>query len=136
MKEDNKKHKQIKLTLNSDSNVEEYANFAITTHSPAEFVIDFFRILPGINEAKVKSRIIMSPVHLKTLVRALQDNINKPPYINLTNVMHLFKPDKTTPYLVTYLPKESKLLQKMTKNLMQKSTFGLSASNPNSWFFS
>ena len=77
MKEDNKKHKQIKLTLNSDSNVEEYANFAITTHSPAEFVIDFFRILPGINEAKVKSRIIMSPVHLKTLVRALQDNINK-----------------------------------------------------------
>ena len=56
---------------------EEYANFAIATHSPAEFVIDFFRILPGISEAKVKSRIIMSPVHLKTLVRALQDNINK-----------------------------------------------------------
>jgi len=77
MKEGNKKHKQIKLSLNSDKSVEEYANFAITTHSPAEFVIDFFRILPGINEAKVKSRIIMSPVHLKTLVRALQDNINK-----------------------------------------------------------
>ena len=77
MKEGNKKHKQIKLTLNSDTSVEEYANFAITTHSPAEFVIDFFRILPGISEAKVKSRIIMSPVHLKTLVRALQDNINK-----------------------------------------------------------
>ena len=40
-------------------------------------MIDFFRILPGINEAKVKSRIIMSPVHLKTLARALQDNISK-----------------------------------------------------------
>ena len=77
MKEENKKHKQIKLSLDTDKNVEEYANFAITTHSPAEFVIDFFRILPGISEAKVKSRIIMSPVHLKTLVRALQDNINK-----------------------------------------------------------
>ena len=77
MKEGEKKHKQIKLSLNTDKGVEEYANFAITTHSPAEFVIDFFRILPGINEAKVKSRIIMSPVHLKTLVRALQDNINK-----------------------------------------------------------
>ena len=77
MKEGDKKHKQIKLSLNSDKSVEEYANFAIATHSPAEFVIDFFRILPGISEAKVKSRIIMSPVHLKTLVRALQDNINK-----------------------------------------------------------
>ena len=78
MKEDNKKqHKQIKLSLDSDKNVEEYANFAITTHSPAEFVIDFFRILPGINQAKVKSRIIMSPVHLKTLVKALEDNLKK-----------------------------------------------------------
>jgi len=77
MKEENKKHKQIKLSLDTDKNVEEYVNFAITTHSPAEFVIDFFRILPGINNAKVKSRIIMSPVHLKTLVKALQDNIKK-----------------------------------------------------------
>ena len=77
MKEQDKKHKQIKLSLDADKNVEEYANFAIATHSPAEFVIDFFRILPGIQNAKVKSRIIMSPVHLKTLVKALQDNINK-----------------------------------------------------------
>ncbi len=77
MKEQDKKHKQIKLSLDADKNVEEYANFAIATHSPAEFVIDFFRILPGINNAKVKSRIIMSPVHLKTLVKALQDNIKK-----------------------------------------------------------
>jgi len=53
-------------------------------------------------------------------VNKIQDNINKPPYINLTNVMHLFKPDKTTPYLVTYLPKESKLLQKMTKTIQKK----------------
>ena len=75
--EDKKKHKQIKLSLDADKNVEEYANFAITTHSPAEFVIDFFRILPGINEAKVKSRIIMSPVHIKTLSKALDDNIKK-----------------------------------------------------------
>ncbi|MBI89821.1 MAG: hypothetical protein CMG60_07025 [Candidatus Marinimicrobia bacterium] len=77
MKEENKKHKQIKLSLETDNNVEEYVNFAITTHSPAEFVIDFFRILPGLSKAKVKSRIIMSPVHLKTLVKALQDNISK-----------------------------------------------------------
>ena len=75
--EDKKKHKQIKLVLDSENQTEEYANFAVVTHSPAEFVIDFFRILPGISQAKVKSRIIMSPVHLKTLSRALQDNIKK-----------------------------------------------------------
>ena len=75
--EDKKKHKQIKLVLDNENQTEEYANFAVATHSPAEFVIDFFRILPGISQAKVKSRIIMSPVHLKTLSRALEDNIKK-----------------------------------------------------------
>jgi hypothetical protein len=48
------------------------------------------------------------------------DTVNKPNYLNLTNVMHLFKPNKTVPYLVTYLPKESKLLQKMTKTIQKK----------------
>jgi len=55
-------------------------------------------------------------------VNRIQDNINKPLYINLTNVMHLFKPDKTIPYLVTYLPKESKLLQKMTRTIQKQGT--------------
>ena len=40
MKEQNKKNKQIKLSLETDQNVEQYVNFAITTHSPAEFVVD------------------------------------------------------------------------------------------------
>lgn len=74
---ENKKHKQIKLILDNNSDVEEYANFAVVTHSPAEFVVDFFRILPGVTNAKVKSRIIISPVHLKTLLKALKDNVDK-----------------------------------------------------------
>ena len=36
-----KKHKQIKLVLDNENQTEEYANFAVATHSPAEFVIDF-----------------------------------------------------------------------------------------------
>ena len=75
--EQGKKNKQIKLVLSSEDKIEEYANFAVATHSPAEFVIDFFRILPGISQAKVKSRVIMSPIHIKTLARALNDNIKK-----------------------------------------------------------
>ena len=77
MDKKDKKSQQIKIEIDETVGQGEYVNFAITTHSPAEFVIDFFRILPGINNAKVKSRIIMSPVHLKTLVKALQDNISK-----------------------------------------------------------
>ena len=54
-----------------------YSNLAIITHSNAEFVIDFTRILPGVPKAKVLARIIMTPVHAKLLLNAMHDNINK-----------------------------------------------------------
>lgn len=54
-----------------------YSNLAVISHSPAEFIVDFIRVLPGIPKAKVHSRIIMTPQHAKLLFRALGDNISK-----------------------------------------------------------
>jgi hypothetical protein len=54
-----------------------YSNLAMITHSSSEFVIDFVRIMPGIPKAQVKSRIILTPDHVKRLVAALADNIAK-----------------------------------------------------------
>ena len=75
-KEIKKKH-QIKIELDDKVGEGEYANFAVVTHSPAEFVMDYIRVLPGMTKSKVKSRIIMAPMHAKTLMMALQDNIKK-----------------------------------------------------------
>lgn len=55
----------------------EYANLAIITHSAAEFVLDFVRVMPGSPKANVQSRIIMTPSHTKALLRALEQNIGK-----------------------------------------------------------
>ncbi len=68
---------QINVELPPEVAQGEYANLAIITHSPAEFVIDFTRILPGVPKAQVKSRIIMTPQHAKSLLLALEDNIKK-----------------------------------------------------------
>jgi len=54
-----------------------YSNLAIISHSPAEFVIDFTRVLPGVPKARVHARIVMTPVHAKLLLHALSDNIGK-----------------------------------------------------------
>lgn len=54
-----------------------YSNLAIITHSPAEFIIDFTRIVPGIPKAKVHARIITTPQHAKMLMKALKENIEK-----------------------------------------------------------
>lgn len=54
-----------------------YSNLAIISHSPAEFIIDFTRVVPGVPKAKVHARIITTPQHAKMLMAALKDNIDK-----------------------------------------------------------
>lgn len=68
---------QINIELDEKSGEGIYSNLAIITHSPAEFVIDFTRVLPGLPKAKVHARIIMTPQHAKMLMGALKDNIEK-----------------------------------------------------------
>lgn len=71
------KSKQINIELGEKEAEGIYSNLALITHSPAEFVIDFTRMLPGTQKAKVFARIIMTPQHAKSLLRALEDNIKK-----------------------------------------------------------
>ncbi len=68
---------QINIELGEKEAEGIYANLAIITHSPAEFVVDFTRVLPGLPKTKVHARIIMTPQHAKLLQRALEDNIDK-----------------------------------------------------------
>ena len=69
--------KQISVELRDEEAEGIYANFAAITHSPAEFVMDFIRILPGTKKSRVYARIIMAPQNVKAFVRALEDNIAK-----------------------------------------------------------
>jgi hypothetical protein len=68
---------QINIELGEKEAEGIYSNLAIITHSPAEFIIDFTRVLPGVPKAKVHARIVMTPQHSKMLMNALADNINK-----------------------------------------------------------
>ena len=68
---------QINIELGEKEAEGIYSNLAIITHSPAEFVIDFTRVVPGVAKAKVHARIITTPQHAKMLMKALMDNIEK-----------------------------------------------------------
>lgn len=78
--QNNENHLNIELGEEIADGV--YANLAIITHSSAEFVLDFIRVMPGVPKAKVKSRIILTPEHAKRLMHALQDNIEKYESVN------------------------------------------------------
>ncbi len=66
----------IRITLDENIAQGEYVNFANIIHSPSEFVIDLGRIVPGRNDVKVYSRVIMTPLHAKQLLEALAQNIS------------------------------------------------------------
>jgi hypothetical protein len=77
----NDKEPQVQQQINIEIGEKEaegiYSNLAIISHSPAEFIIDFTRVLPGIPKSKISARIIMTPQHAKMLLGALKDNIEK-----------------------------------------------------------
>ena len=68
---------QINIELGEKEAEGIYSNFVLISHSSAEFVMDFTRMLPGVPKTKVYARIIMTPQHAKALSRALNDNIDK-----------------------------------------------------------
>jgi hypothetical protein len=80
--ESRKNQNQMNIELKEDVAEGIYSNLAIITHSPTEFVLDFVRIMPGVPKAQVKSRIILTPEHVKRLMLALKDNIEKYEAVN------------------------------------------------------
>ena len=52
-----------------------YANQMLVSHTREEFVIDFVNLFPP--EGVVNARVIVSPGHLKRMIRALSDNLDR-----------------------------------------------------------
>jgi hypothetical protein len=68
---------QLQIEIDDATARGAYANLALITHSETEFVLDFMFLQPQSEKSRVLSRILTSPVHVKRLSAALQDNIRK-----------------------------------------------------------
>ena len=71
------KKNEIKIELTPEVANGHYANLAVISHSAGEFFLDFIAVAPNMPQAKVQSRIIMTPENAKNLLFALRDNILK-----------------------------------------------------------
>ena len=68
---------QLQIQLDDDVADGLYANMALVNHSETEFTLDFIYVQPQQPKARVKSRIITNPKHMKRLLLAMQDNLAK-----------------------------------------------------------
>ena len=77
MAQENQNQNQLQIQLRPEVADGKYSNLAMIGHGPNEFLIDFIFAAPGMPQAPVVSRIIMSPENAKQLMYALTDNVNK-----------------------------------------------------------
>ena len=54
-----------------------YVNLVRIAHAPAEMIFEFGHAFPGNPRARVKSRLLMSPLSAKLFHRALTENLAK-----------------------------------------------------------
>ncbi|HQB97476.1 MAG: DUF3467 domain-containing protein [Candidatus Cloacimonadaceae bacterium] len=76
MSNQNPPQKQLNIKLDEKVGEGTYANFFVITNSPSEFIMDCGRILPGLPDARIYSRVVMTPMHAKQLLQLLEKNIN------------------------------------------------------------
>ncbi len=68
---------QLQVSMDDETAQGAYVNMATVSHTETEFVLDFLYVQPQQPRAKVRSRIITSPRHVKRLIAALQDSLHR-----------------------------------------------------------
>lgn len=66
---------EIKIELTPEVAHGNYANLAVVNFSANEFFLDFIQVTPNMPQARVQSRVIMTPENAKNLLFVLRDHL-------------------------------------------------------------
>ncbi|MCK5044295.1 DUF3467 domain-containing protein [Candidatus Parcubacteria bacterium] len=67
--------KQLQIKVKDEDLKGAYSNLMQVIHTQEEFILDFFLVSPP--QGVLASRVVLSPRHLKKLIKALQENLAK-----------------------------------------------------------
>lgn len=67
--------KEVKIAFPENLRGGVYANNMFVTHTKEEFILDFMMITPPVGS--VTARVVISPGHMKRMVSALKQNLEK-----------------------------------------------------------
>ncbi|HNY83225.1 MAG TPA: DUF3467 domain-containing protein [Anaerolineaceae bacterium] len=68
--------KPLNVVLPEDLKAQ-FVNMVRIAHTPGEFVLDFTAVLPGVEDPKVSTRVILSPLGMKLMQHAITDNLRR-----------------------------------------------------------
>ncbi len=70
-----KEKRSLNIKISDEDLKGRYSNLLRITHTREEFVLDFINVVPP--QAVVSARIATSPGHLKRIIQALSDNLDR-----------------------------------------------------------
>lgn len=70
--------KKLNIKITDEILPGKYANMMQVSHTKEEFILDFMNAVPP--QGIMNARIITSPGHLKRIIKALQENLQKYEY--------------------------------------------------------
>jgi hypothetical protein len=68
---------QIQIEIDPATAVGAFVNMAMVNHTETEFTLDLVYVQPQAPRATVRARAITTPKHMKRLMLAIQDNLQK-----------------------------------------------------------
>lgn len=68
---------QIQIKITDDVLKGVTANMMAVAHTKEEFVVDFMNIYPAQGQGIVTSRVVLTPGHIKRILKALEENLKK-----------------------------------------------------------
>ncbi len=68
---------QIQIDLDPQTAQGVFVNMAMVNHTETEFTLDLLYVQPQAPKATVRARVITTPKHLKRLLFAIEDNLEK-----------------------------------------------------------
>ena len=69
--------KELKINIAPDKQQGVFANLALIAHTPTEFGLDFAQLMPGVPQANLVARVVVTPDQAKKILGALQNNISQ-----------------------------------------------------------
>ena len=77
MAEAPKPQQQMQIKADEKELLGQYSNLAVIHHNAEEFTLNFIYMFPTVPQGKLVASLIVSPMHAKRLMRALQENVSR-----------------------------------------------------------
>jgi hypothetical protein len=68
---------QVQIKADEKELLGQYSNLVVVHHNAEEFTLNFVYVFPTVPQGKLVASMILSPVHAKRLMKALQENVSR-----------------------------------------------------------